>query len=244
MVKLGVLFELGGDLVHGLRVGHALVVGLEVPCGHGDEVDDAPEVVLGAHRELSSNSLRTQTILHGLDRMEEVGANAVVLVDERDAGNTVALGLTPNGLGLRLNAGNGVEHGDGAVENAQGALNLGGEVHVARGVDDLEAIGLAILLPEAGGSSSGDGHAALLLLHHPVHRRGAIMHLADLVGLASVVKDSLSGGRLAGIDVGHDAEVTGELQVVSLSHVPSRPRSGSARTHGWTRPSCRGPHAS
>ena len=176
--------------------------------------------------------------------MEEVGADAVVLVDEGDAGNAVALRLTPNSLGLRLNAGNGVEHGYGAVENAQGALNLGGEVHVARGVDNLEAVGLVVLLPEAGGSSSGDGHAALLLLHHPVHRRGAIMHLADLVGLASVVKDSLGSGRLTGIDVGHDAEVTGELQIVSLSHVPSRPRSGSARTHGWTRPSCRGPHAS
>ncbi len=43
--------ELCGDGVHRLGVGHALLVGLEVPSGHGDQVDDAPEVVLGAHRE-------------------------------------------------------------------------------------------------------------------------------------------------------------------------------------------------
>ena len=153
----------------------------------------------------------------------EVSANAVVLVDERDARHAVALGLTPHGLGLRLHAGNGVEHGDGAVENAQGALDLGGEVHVAGRVDDLEAVRLVVLLPEARGGGSGDGHAALLLLNHPVHRRGAVVHLADLVGLARVVQDALGSSGLTGIDVGHDAEVTGELQVVSLSHVPFTP---------------------
>ena len=55
-------------------------------------------------------------------------------------GHAVALGLTPHGLGLRLHASNGVEHSHGAVEDAQGALDLGGEVNVAGGVDDLEAV--------------------------------------------------------------------------------------------------------
>ena len=72
--------------------------------------------------------------------MEEVCANAVVLVDECDAGNTVALSLTPNGLGLGLNASYCVENGNGAVENTQRTLYLSGEVNVARGVDDLEAV--------------------------------------------------------------------------------------------------------
>ena len=55
------------------------------------------------------------------------------------------------------------------VKNAQRALDFCGEVYVARGVDDLEAVFLAVLLPEARGSCSGDGYAALLLLNHPVH---------------------------------------------------------------------------
>ena len=96
VAQLGLFGELGRDSVHGLGVGHALVVGLEVPRGHGDQVDDAPEVVLGAHGHLRGDSRRAQAILHGLDRMEEVGAHAVVLVDVGDAGHAVAACLAPH----------------------------------------------------------------------------------------------------------------------------------------------------
>ena len=159
--------------------------------------------------------------------MEEVGAHAVVLVDEGDAGHAVALSLAPHGLGLRLHAGNGVEHGHGAVEHAQGTLHLGREVHVAGGVDDLEAVLLAAgsaagVLPKAGGGGSGDGHAALLLLDHPVHGSGAVVHLADLVGLARVVEDALGRGGLACIDVGHDADIARILQI-DFSHISHQP---------------------
>ena len=210
--------ELIGDGIHRLRVGHALLVGLEVPRGHGDQVHQAPEVVLRAHGQLDGNGGRAQTVLHGVDRVEEVGTHAVVLVDEGDARHVVAVRLTPDRLGLGLHAGNGVEHGNGAVEHAQGALDLGREVHVARGVDDLHAVGLVVLGPIAGGGSGRDGYAALLLLGHPVHSGSAVMDLADLVGLTRVVQDALGGGRLTGIDVSHDAEVTGEAQVCFLSH--------------------------
>ena len=217
MIELCIFLELSGDLVHGLRVGHALVVGLEVPCGHGNQVDYAPEVVLSAHGHLSSNSRCVKAIAHGLNCMEEVSANTVVLVDECDAGYTVALSLTPYGFGLRLYAGNSIEYGYGTVENAQGALYLSGEVYVAGGVDDLETIFLIVFLPEAGGSCSGNGYAALLLLNHPVHGSCAIMNLTDLVRLARVVQDTLGSGGFTGIDVSHDADVAGMLQR-SLSH--------------------------
>ena len=248
--QLGLLGELGRDGVHGLGVGHALLVGLEVPCGHGHQVDDAPEVVLGAHGQLRGHGRRAQAVAHGLDGVEEVGAHAVVLVDVGDAGHAVAAGLAPHRLGLRLHARNGVEHGDGAVEHAQGALHLGGEVNVAGRVDDLEAVllaavGAAGVLPEARGGGGRDGHAALLLLHHPVHRRGAVVHLADLVGLARVVQNALGRRRLARVDVGHDADVARVFQI-DFSHggIRTPPRNGSARRRGWTRPSCRGPRAS
>jgi hypothetical protein len=48
---------------------------------------------------------------------------------------------------------------------------------------------------------------ALLLLLHPVHDGSALVDLAHLVGAARVVEDPLGRGRLAGIDVGHDADV-------------------------------------
>ena len=160
-------------------------------------------MVLGAHRDLGSDGVGVQALFHRVDGVLEVGTDAVVLVDEGDARDVVVVGLAPHGLGLRLDAGHGVEHRDGTIEDAQGALDLGREVHVTRGVDDLDDV----VLPEAGGGRRLNRHAALLLLNHPVHGGGAIMDLADLVGLARVVQDSLGGSGLTGIDVGHDADV-------------------------------------
>ncbi len=76
----------------------------------------------------------------GTDREVEVGTHLVHLVDEADTGDVVLVGLTPHGLGLGLNALLAVEHGDGAVEDAQGALNLDGEVNVTGGVDDVDLV--------------------------------------------------------------------------------------------------------
>ena len=70
----------------------------------------------------------------------EVGADAVHLVDVGDARDVVLVGLAPDGLGLRLDAGDGVEQRDGAVEHAQRALDLDREVDVARRVDDVDPV--------------------------------------------------------------------------------------------------------
>ena len=155
-----------------------------------------------------TTGLRAEAGAHHRDGAVEVGADAVHLVDERDARHAVAVGLAPDGLRLRLDAGDGVEHGDGAVEHAQRALHLGGEVDVAGRVDDVDPV----ILPEARRRGGRDGDAALLLLHHPVHRGRALVHLADLVVDPGVEKDALGRRRLTGIDVGHDADVARVFQ--------------------------------
>ena len=122
--------------------------------------------------------------------------------------------LAPDGLGLGLHAALGAHDGHGAVQHAQGALHLHGEVHVARGVDDVDpGLGELVLgaLPVAGGGGGGDGDAALLLLGHPVHGGGAVMGLTDLVVHAGVEQDALGGGGLTGVDVGHDTDISGIL---------------------------------
>src|SRR6185437_12398428 len=144
----------------------------------------------------------------------EIGAGLIHLVGEDDARNAVLVALTPDGLGLRLDALVAVEHDDGAVEYAQRALDLDGEVDVAGSVDDVQALAG----PESGRRGRRDGDAALLLLLHPIHRRGALMHLADLVALAGVIENPLSRRRLARIDVGHDAEVAVVLDGVNARH--------------------------
>ena len=54
---------------------------------HRDQVDVADELVLGSDRDLQGDRLRAQPVDHRLDGVEEVGARAVHLVDERDPGH-------------------------------------------------------------------------------------------------------------------------------------------------------------
>ena len=62
--------------------------------------------------------------------------------------------------------------------------------------------------PFAGCGRSSNRDAAFLFLLHPVHSGGTIMDLTDLVVHTGVVENSLCCGRLAGIDVSHDADVS------------------------------------
>ena len=176
-----------------------------------------------ADRQLQADRLAGDAVDDVGDALEEVGADLVHLVDEHDARHVVLVGLAPHGLGLRLDALVAVEHADGAVEHAQRALDLDGEVDVAGGVDDVQAL----LAPEARRRGGRDRDAALLLLLHPVHGGGALMDFADLVGLSGVVEDPLGRRGLAGIDVGHDAEVAVVLDRVRAGHriAPERRRN-------------------
>ena len=175
---------------------------------HVDEVDDAEEVALGADRQLQRHGVRAEAVDHRLDALGEVRADAVHLVDVGDARDLVLVGLAPDGLRLRLDAGDGVEQRDRAVEHAQRALDLDGEVHVAGRVDDVDAV----VGPLAGRRGGRDRDAALLLLLHPVHRGRALVDLAHLVGAAGVVEDALGRRGLARVDVGHDPDVPGLLE--------------------------------
>ena len=96
------------------------------------------------------------------------------------------------------------------------SLDFDGEVDVAGRVDDVEAL----VAPEGGRRGGGDGDAALLLLLHPVHGRGAVVDFADLVRLAGIIEDALGGRRLPGVDVGHDAEIAVVFDSVAARHDP------------------------
>ena len=97
----------------------------------------------------------------------------------------------------------------------QATLDLDGEVDVAGRVDDVDAV----VVPLARGRRGRDRDAALLLLLHPVHRRRALVHLAELVGASRVEQDALRRRRLARVDVGHDPDVAGLLEGVLSWHL-------------------------
>ena len=131
-----------------------------------------------APRGSGSGSGAPEALCNHVDRAPEVGAGTVHLVDEADAGHAVAVRLAPDSLRLGLDAGNGVEDDNTAIEDTQAALNLDREVNVAGRVDDVDPVAL----PLGGGRGSGDRDAALALLGHPVHDGRAVVDLADLVG--------------------------------------------------------------
>ena len=170
---------------------------------HLDQVDDALELVLAADRDLDRHGVRAEAVLDRVDAAPEVGAGAVELVDEAEARHAVAVGLAPDRLGLRLDAGHAVEDDDRAVEHAKAPLDLDREVHVPGRIDDVDAM----VAPERGRCRGRDGDPPLLLLGHPVHRGRALMDLAELVDLLRVEEDPLGDGRLAGVDMRDDSDV-------------------------------------
>ena len=62
-----------------------------------------------------------------------------------------------------------------------------------------------------GGCGRGNRDASLLLLHHPVHRRGTLVHFADFVVDPGVIKNPLGGGGFTRVDMRHDPDVAGFL---------------------------------
>jgi hypothetical protein len=82
---------------------------------------------------------------------------------------------------------------------------------VAGRIDDVDAMLIELFAhaaPEAGGGRRCNGNTALLFLLHPVHHGGAVMDFAYLVRNTGVKQNPFRRGGLAGIDMGHDANVS------------------------------------
>ena len=183
----------------------------------GDQVYDAFELILGADRKADGNSMGTEFGVDLLDTSEEVRADAVHLVHISDLRHAVLVGLPPDGFRLGLHPADSAERRDGTVQDTEGTLYLDREVDVPGSIDKVDLIGFAVIVPECGRGGRSDGDASLLLLDHPVHGGSPFVHLTDPVRLARVEQDTFGRGGLAGIDVGHDADVAGECKI-SSSH--------------------------
>ena len=197
---------------------HALRVGLVVDVSDVlDQVDHALKVFALTDRDEERVGITLKLGADVVHCTEVIGTGTVHLIDESNAWYAVLVHLAPDRFGLGLNAGHRTEDSDGTIKNAQGALHLGREVHVTRGVDDVDTVidvGEVTFLgrPASGNSGRGDRDATLAFLLHPVGGRSAIVHFAHLMDDARVEKNTLRGGRLAGVDVGSDADIARVLQ--------------------------------
>ncbi len=169
----------------------------------GHQVNRADKTALGADGPLQQQRSHAQAVFHHLHHTAEIGADAVELVDEGQPGHTVGVGQAPVGLGLRLHAGDAVEHHDRAVEHPQGTQDFNVEVDVPGGVDQVD-LGVA---PSHGGGRALDGDATGPLLRVVVHDGSPFVHFTAAMGLASGEQDAFGGRGFARVDVGDDADV-------------------------------------
>ena len=105
--------------------------------------------------------------------------------------------------GLRLHALDGRQHEDRPVEHDERALDLGDEVRVAGGVDDVDRQ-VAERERHDGGT---DGDAAAALEREGVGLGGAGVDGPRAVDDSRLVEEPLGECGLTGVDVRQDAEV-------------------------------------
>ena len=141
-----------------------------------------------------------------VQQLEGVPGLPVHLVDEGEDGDA------PHGADLEelprlgLDALGRVDDHDGGVRRHQGPVGVLGEVLVAGGIQNVDAVALVFKLHDAG----GDGDAPLLFQLHPV--RGGVfvpvlaLHGARRLDRASVEQELFRQGGLARVRVGDDGE--------------------------------------
>ena len=205
MIFLSLVLHFLGNLLDADVFAQIVVIDLGL---HRQQIDNTLEIVFFADRQLDRNGVALKTFLDHVEDIIKVCAHNIHLVHVDHTRNMILVCLTPNRFRLRFDAALGAHDGYGTVEYAQRALNLHGEVHVSGRVDDVDAV----VFPVAGGGSRSDRNAALLFLGHPVHRRSAVVRLANLVIDARVIQNTFCCGRLTGIDMSHDTDISGHLQ--------------------------------
>ena len=95
--------------------------GLRIPDDrlHRDQVDDADMLRLGTDGKLDRDRIGAEALANHLDAAGKIGPDAIHLVHKADTGDVVLVRLTPDRLGLRLDARHRIEHRNGAVEHSQ-----------------------------------------------------------------------------------------------------------------------------
>mmetsp|Transcript_10350 Transcript_10350/g.18248 ORF Transcript_10350/g.18248 Transcript_10350/m.18248 type:complete len:493 (-) Transcript_10350:441-1919(-) len=198
---------------------------------HLHQINHSFEDVLSTNGQLDNARDSAKVGLDHVNAAVEISTSAIHLVHETHTGHLVLISLAPNSLGLGLNTGHSIENADSTVKNTEGTLDLQSEVNVTRGINDVDLVLLRAAItgrPEASGSSRSNGDTTFLFLNHPIHRGATFVNLSNLVGLTSVVQDTLRGCRLTSINVGHDPDVAVKAQGSSTASSDST----SSRGHG------------
>ena len=221
--------------------------GLQRLVGIADGGGDLPRYglqhILDADAELGGNAGRLHAgqaddILDLLGNGVRVGAGQVDLVQDGHDLQIMVKRQIAVGQRLGLHALAGVHHQYGALAGGQTAADLVLKVHMARGINEVELIGFAVIGLVAHRHGAGlDRNAALLLNVHIVQH--LIGHGA-LVNAVGQLQHTVGQGGFAVVDVGNNAEVADVFaghQVSSKSFQISQILPFSLYTRGTRRAS-------
>lgn len=160
----------------------------------------------------------------------ELGDEAVELVEDEAGAETLEEGLAQRGVGLDVDALDGVDEDERRVGEARGGGDLGAEVDVARGVDEVDPVrgGAVAVAEEHGGGLHGDGPALLLV---------EVVHEAEAAGEPGVEEAVAAGGdevvRQRGLPVVY---VRQDARVADASGVRRRHRGGRSSVEAARKP--------
>jgi hypothetical protein len=135
-------------------------------------------------------------------------------------------------FGLRLHALDGIEHADGTVQHAQGALHFHCEVDVPGRVQHVNARAA----PRQSDGGRFDGDAAPPLLLFEVGGGVAGINVAQVVDALAIEQHTLSGGGFAGVDVRDHSDVADGRQPLALGATQTRQKCllrNIRGTRGW-----------
>ena len=211
--QLRLVVQLGRDVVLGDL--SALVVRGETEHSHRDQVDHPAEGLFqvrraGADRQVYRDRLAAEPVADFVQRAEVIGPFAVHLVDQRDPRHVIFVGLTPDGFALCFDSLSGAEYHHAAVEHSQAPLDLGGEIDVARRVDQVDLD----VFPGKVDRGGVDRDAPLLLLGVVIGDGCPLVHRSDAMAEAAEEEHPLGDGGFARVDMGDDADVAELLDVL------------------------------
>ena len=182
--------------------------------GRGDEFDDCFEDVLNAEAHFGGGGNAVfagdgEDVLELLAAAVHVGGGQVDLVEDGDDGEVLFHRQVDVGHGLGFHALGGINDQDGPFAGRERTRDFVGKIDVARGVEEVEAVGFPVFGRISQGDGVGfDGDALFALQVHGIEVLGLGLALGDgLTGL----HEAVGQGRLAMIDVGDDGEIAGEF---------------------------------
>ncbi|OQC73093.1 MAG: hypothetical protein BWX45_00692 [Deltaproteobacteria bacterium ADurb.Bin002] len=193
---------------------------VEINGFHRHQIDHAFQLRFKSDGNLHGHGVMPQFGSKLFNDPERIGAAAVAFIDKRNAGDFVALHLLIDGDGLGLNAPDGAQNQNRAVQHAQGPFHFNREIHVAGSIDNVDFMAL----PFAIGCRRRDGDSSFLFQIHGIHGRAHAvfsLHVVNGMNSLGIKQNSLAERRFTGVDMRADPDIAYfliiELHGASLS---------------------------